>query len=242
MGIVDFFKNFVRRSKRLIWIILGRDFYSRLDLNCPRERLGSEYGGWSIAKGKLRKNSIIYSFGLGEDISFDLELIKQYGVIVHGFDPTPKSVQWIHAQSLPEKFIFHEYGISDFDGFLTFYAPANPNHASFSMIKESSNAKKSVEARVKKLATIMLEFGHEKIDLLKMDIEGAEYSVIGDLAASGIKPDQILVEFHHRFSGVNLRKTKEAVDKLRAMGYGLYSVSPNGEEYSFILMKNQAKT
>jgi len=39
-----------------------------------------------------------------------------------------------------------------------------------------------------------------------MDIEGAEYEVIDDLIASGIRPKQILVEFHHRFKNVGVKK------------------------------------
>ena len=38
-------------------------------------KLGTNYGGWYIPKDiKLDKESIIYSGGVGEDISFDLVL------------------------------------------------------------------------------------------------------------------------------------------------------------------------
>ena len=37
----------------------------------------------------------------------------------------------------------------------------------------------------------MKELGHNKIDILKMDIEGAEYAVINDIERSGIRPEQI---------------------------------------------------
>merc|ERR1712070_537593 len=61
--------------------------YARLHLR----RLGSDYGGWSVVLDLLSPHSVIYSFGLGQDISWDLELIKASGAHVHGFDNTPRS-------------------------------------------------------------------------------------------------------------------------------------------------------
>jgi hypothetical protein len=72
-------------------------------------------------------------------------------------------------------------------------------------------------------------------------IEGAEYQVIEDLAISHIFPEQILVEFHHRFPNVGLRKTKKAMKTLKEMGYYLFSVSPSKEEFCFIRNKNLIK-
>ena len=40
----------------------------------------------------INEKSIIYSFGIGEDISFDLSLIKEFDCNVFGFDFTPKSI------------------------------------------------------------------------------------------------------------------------------------------------------
>ena len=76
--------------------------------------------------------------------------------------------------------------------------------------------------------------GHAHLDIIKMDIEGAEYEVISDIYESEIRPEQILVEFHHRFPGVGIIKTSEALDILKAMGYQQFSVSPTKEEYCFI--------
>ncbi|GIS18490.1 MAG: hypothetical protein CM15mP120_04060 [Pseudomonadota bacterium] len=43
----------------------------------------------------------------------------------------------------------------------------------------------------------MRDLGHDHLDVLKMDIEGAEYAVLDDMLQSNILPDQLLVEFHH---------------------------------------------
>lgn len=39
-----------------------------------------------------------------------------------------------------------------------------------------------MEVSLRTLPTVMLELGHNHIDLFKMDIEGAEYGVIENLA------------------------------------------------------------
>ena len=80
----------------------------------------------------------------------------------------------------------------------------------------------------------MESLSHNHIDILKMDIEGAEYDVIDDILSSNIAIKQILVEFHHRFPNVGLKKTKETIKKLNNFGYRIFHISNNGEDYSFI--------
>jgi hypothetical protein len=58
--------------------------------------------------------------------------------------------------------------------------------------------------------------------------------VIEDICKSRILPKQLLVEFHHRFPGVGVKKTKNAITLLRSMGYSLASVAPSNLEYGFI--------
>jgi len=41
----------------------------------------------------------------------------------------------------------------------------------------------------------LAEFGVERISLLKLDIEGAEYEVLRSMLADGVRPEQLLVEF-----------------------------------------------
>ena len=59
----------------------------------------------------------------------------------------------------------------------------------------------------------------DKVDVIKIDVEGAEYDVITDICQSEILPQQILIEFHHRFPNVGLGKTRNAIERIRKMGY-----------------------
>ena len=38
----------------------------------------------------MSKDAVVYSVGLGQDISWDKALIEKYRCEVYGFDPTPK--------------------------------------------------------------------------------------------------------------------------------------------------------
>lgn len=87
---------------------------------------------------------------------------------------------------------------------------------------------------VRSIGSLASEHLPDGIDLLKMDIEGSEYEVIPALLASGARPGQILVEFHHRFAGRGLGATLNAVQALRQSGYALVRLSDHGPEYSFV--------
>ena len=131
---------------------------------------------------KLNEDSIVYSFGVGKDISFDLALIQKYGCKIHAFDPTPESIKWVQKQNFPPEFTLYNYGISSGDSLVSFYPPKNPAHISHTILNVAErNGKKTISVYVKRLSTIMKELGHCKVDLIKMDIEGAEYSVIEDM-------------------------------------------------------------
>ncbi|MBN1680151.1 MAG: FkbM family methyltransferase [Anaerolineae bacterium] len=206
----------------------------RVTAHYPVERHGSDYGGWTICPEGLSPQSIVYSFGVGEDISFDLSLIERYGVQVYAFDPTPRSIDWVNVQTLPPQFHFSPYGIADRNGTARFYPPENPAHVSHTVLFRDTTAENVIDVPMKTLDTIAAELQHSHIDILKMDIEGAEYAVIPSIVNSRATINQILVEFHHRFDGITPRQTRNAVVMLRKNGYDLFHVSETEEEFAFI--------
>ena len=199
-----------------------------------KQRFGSDYGGWDVITASIDRHSTVYSFGVGEDATFDTTLIKKFGLTVHAFDPTPKSIEWVKRQAFSDRFVMHDFGIASFDGVVSFNPPEDPSHVSHTLLDRPATKEQAISVSVKRLPTIMKELGHDQIDILKMDIEGAEYDVIDDVKSSDIRPQQILVEFHHRFPGVGLHKTKIAIEKIFSMGYSLFSVSSTNEEFCFI--------
>jgi FkbM family methyltransferase len=224
----------LRRAKRVARIILGREFLY-VQQKCPTEWHGSDYGGWTICPSPITKDSVVYSLGVGDDISFDLSMIGKYGVNVYAFDPTPKSIRWVRLQRLPKEFHFYEYAVLDYDGTAKFYPPDDPNWVSYTIsAHQYATTHHSIEAPTRRLGSIMRELGHRRIDILKMDIEGSEYAVIKDMLQNGLEVSQLLVEFHHRFKDIGIWQTKRAIKLLQRHGYKIFSLSSRGDEISFI--------
>lgn len=231
------FKNKLRNIKLLVQRSIGRELWYPIQVKCQRLRLGTDYGGWTVCPTNITKDSVVYSFGIGEDITFDLGLIERFGVTIFAFDPSPKSIQWAKQQRLPDEFRFYEYGLADYDGVATFFPPENPNHVSFSLLSnQPQSSEEVIEAQVYRLKTIMDLLGHSRLDVLKMDIEGAEYAAIEDIVSSGLTIGQLLVEFHHGSNNISasLRKTKLSINIPKSAGYKIFDISLTGREFAFL--------
>jgi FkbM family methyltransferase len=227
-------KTVARHLKQLMALLPHKRLIYKTDTKIPKERFGSDYGGYELITAGLNADSVVYSFGVGEDASFDVALIERFGLVVHAFDPTPKSLKWVNDQGLSDHFVMHEYGIADFDGTASFNPPENPDHVSHTLLDRPATQNRAITVPVKRLCSIMKTLGHTRIDVLKLDVEGAEYAVIDDIQRSDVQPGQILVELHHRFPGVGIRKSTKAIATLQRMGYGVFSVSANNEEFCFV--------
>ena len=206
-------------------------------INISKYWYGNSYGGFYIAPQFLNEKSVILSFGIGEDISFDLEIINQHNCIVYGFDPTPKSVNWINNKKnkISNRFKFYEYGIAEKTGFVDFFLPKNTNNVSGSFVNQINvNKEETIEVLMKSYSDICTEFNFKHVDVLKMDIEGAEYLVIENILNSEIMISQILVEFHDRFFSDGMERTKKTISLLKSKGYLVFGVSKSLEEISFI--------
>ncbi len=227
-----------RRRKRMISRMTDPALFSHLQpaVQVDCKWYGTSYGGFYIIPSLLDKSSVIYSFGTGRDISFDLRCIRKHGASVFAFDPTPVSIDWIGNQRLPDRFHFHPYGISASEtGQAEFFLPSNPRAVSGSLVKHKEvDAAKSVKVMMKTFDDITRELGHTHIDVLKMDIEGSEYDVIAAILASPVTVDQILVEFHDRNFEAAEPGSREAIRKLSGKGYLVYGCSRSFEEISLI--------
>lgn len=213
----------------LSWVI------RRSSIKVPKTYIGSEYGGWSICTDDLSHQSIVYSFGIGEDLTFDLGLISRCGCQVYAFDPTPRTKAWLEKKPVPKTFTFFDYGIADYDGKARFHPPDEKSFVSHTLIPNVyDTTEASFDVEVKTLATIMNQLRHAHVDVLKLDVEGIEFSVLKDIVRKEVSVTQILVEYHHRFSGFSLKDTIESFKLLYSHGYHCFSASADRTQFSFI--------
>lgn len=140
------------------------------------------------------------------------------GCRVTTFDPTPRAIAHVKAVApSDDRFRFLPVGWWSQKDTLRFYAPRDPAHVSHSALNLQAT-QDYFEAPVNTVAALMRELGDTRIDLIKMDIEGAEYEVIDSLLRDGPLPRTLCVEFDQPQP---LRRTVEAVARLRAAGYDL---------------------
>jgi FkbM family methyltransferase len=237
-GILDL----ARRARCLARALVGHDVYYRPQVRVSKQMHGGRpvtgYGAWTLCPETISAKSVVYSVGVGDDISFELSLIRSFGLpTLFAFDPTPSSIKWLSRQSVPEGFRLLPYAIADYDGTAKFFPHDNPDFIAHSLISRPQTAAQAVEVQVRTLPSVMRELGHDHIDLLKLDIEGAEYDVIENLTRAKIDVRQLLVEFHHHdrhTDGMSAERTRQAVRKLNRAGFRIFHMTARGEEFSFL--------
>src|SRR5262249_717350 len=111
-------------------------------------------------------------------------------------------------------FRFVPVGLWSSDTEQQFHAPANPEHVSHSITDRHSES--SFTAQCRSVPSLMHELGHERLDILKLDIEGAEYEVLTSVLDADVRVKLILVEFHRVGP---LARTISMIDRVRSAGY-----------------------
>lgn len=192
---------------------------------------GTTYGGWVVPITLLARDAICYCAGVGEDISFDLELAKRFKCQVFAFDPTPRAIEHIrqNASDLPG-FHFFDYGLWSSEANMKFYAPRNPQHVSHSILN-LQRTKDFFIAPCKRLSLVMEELGHSRLDLLKLDIEGAEYEVIKSIIEDNLDIKVLCVEFDQPMS---IRRIIRTVHMIRDFSYSLVNI----DRWDYTFVKN----
>jgi FkbM family methyltransferase len=193
------------------------------------ERLGTRYGGWWIYAPAVRKAPLLVDCGLGKDISFPVAFLSRFGGRVIGIDPNPDAVRYstanrpqgmeIRSQAMwtqaGQELVFHMPRPLD-------QLPKGADGVSGSLLASHSYAGTGTLAvRTTSLREILAGSADTECDVLKLDIEGAEYEILDALCRSGEirKARQLLVEFHHHCTDRTLQDTLDTIAKVRASGF-----------------------
>lgn len=211
------------------------------------QRLGTNYGGWYIPKDiKLDENSIVYSAGVGEDISFDLLLSNKYNSNIILIDPTKRAIEhykeiltyfktkeWKFSGDIQNdykekiidlevdfnKITYIEKGLWKEQSKMKFFQQSNPKYVSQSLKKEMFGTN-FYEVEVDSIKNLMIHNKHDKIDLLKIDIEGAEIEVINKMLDDKIYPRYLCIEFDLFLKRKDPQnKTVKLIHRLQLEGY-----------------------
>ncbi|XP_044146524.1 methyltransferase-like protein 24 isoform X1 [Bufo gargarizans] len=135
---------------------------------------------FSLAHQIRSKQCRVYSLGLGKDDNIFEFNMASGGCEVHRFDPSIPSAYIREA----ERFRHHRLSVDWRDP-----KPAIAPHR--------------LHSNTKKLKAILNEFGHWKIDVLKADMESAEWKILENIILEGIVEQigQLVLEIHLHWPG-----------------------------------------
>ena len=185
---------------------------------------GSAYGGWMVPTALIEPGWICYCVGAGNDISFDLELIERFDVRVQSVEPVEQYVSEAR-ESRRRRASLRDLPRGARHPRRVRYA-CSARTIPTGLALSSANlfdTEHFIEVPGRTLASLASELGHSHIDLLKFDIEGAEYEVVPqlDLDALGVKA--LAFQVHHNRGP---REAQRLIEHLDERGFELIGMRP----------------
>lgn len=213
-----------------------------------------------IPKKIINQESVIYSFGAGEDIHWEVELIRKYGCEIFLFDPTPRSfehfdklyrnsilkknfhspalkITYDATEEIMEKISFSKIALYNKNTMVKFYKPKNPLDVSHS-ITNNQDTVSFIDVQAKHLTSIMNSFNHKYIDYLKLDIEGAEYMVVEDIVNNNIDIKVICLEYHYSNDLNAFENVKRLYNSLNTLTSNGFKIIHRQNHKYFTLIKD----
>lgn len=166
---------------------------------------------------KLYPSSIVLDLGANLGY-FSKYITSKYQCQAFVVEASPELFAQIDDTPLIHKY---NYAVAGNDGFVTFYESSNILAGNIVSPKSNSTGN-TFDVKSRTFASLLAEIGIKEIDLLKIDIEGAEIELfdnINDQDLNCIK--QLTIEFHDSvpIPNVSTEDVKRVIDKIISMGF-----------------------
>ncbi len=178
----------------------------------------------------LSSASVVIDGGCSYQADFSIYLMRRHGVRAFGVDPTRKhghALRELETQ-YPGRFVHVPCAIAAADGDLTF--TESQTNESGSLLQDHVNVMQdrttSYHVKALTLGSLLEHISVDAVDILKLDLEGAEYELLDGTTAEQLKPfKQVFVEFHHHaVSRFGEADTQRIVRRLSNFGLNAFSL------------------
>ena len=211
----------IRKARRMA------KFYSRQG---RARRMGIVYKAPGyIYKDSFSPNSVVVDVGCADDPDFSIHMIGKYGLKAYGVDPTKKHEPALSRleERFNGKFKHVPLAVSAMDGSITFHESLD--NTSGSILAEHTNIQRdavnSYDVESVTLSSLIARIERTDVDLLKLDLEGAEYDLLSSVRKEDLEPfRQIYIEFHHHCTNHSIEETKKLVHVIEGFGYTAFSL------------------
>ena len=176
-------------SPRRILVYLIEHIY----LNDQRSIKLNDYGNYKLLKKKIPNNPIVYSGGVGTNITFDLDIEKKNNAKVRLFDPTKNSINYMKKFKNKKNIFFYPIALfHENKKVKIYYDPTNRVKSNSINNFLEFNQKNFYLVDAKNLKTLIKKFKDKRIDILKLDIEGVAEDLLLHTIKNKIYPTQIV--------------------------------------------------
>lgn len=178
--------------------------------------------GHSLYTPPLGADSVVVDLGANRG-DFALQMSRRFGGRYYLVEGNPDLQEGLRTLT---PFALLPYAIAPRDGPIRFNLAKNDEGSSILALPETSvydcTLDRTVEVPGRRLESILVEIDEPRIDLLKVDIEGAEIEMLSTADPTRLRAiGQITVEFHgDSVFGFGLgREVDQAIQRLQGLGF-----------------------
>ena len=182
----------------------------------------------------IHADSVVVDLGANKG-AFSRSMSEIYGCTCFAIEPNPECFGELAGWSRVKPF---NLAIADREGTTSFFVAANSEASSFTQTGANDQ---EIQVSTVRLDDFARREGLNQIDLLKIDIEGAEVSLLDSLSdafLTGI--GQIAIEFHDFCGLVDKPDVERLVSRLETLGFRSINFSKASHGHEDHLFVNQA--
>lgn len=135
------------------------------------------------------------------------EFVDLYDCTIHAFEPNPLFYGDLEQRFADNpKVSTYEVGLGGADAVLAM----EQRGLGSTVYGANDSSVDTVDVRIRDIATVLDELGYDRIDYLKINIEGAEYDLLDRLIESGwiTRTRYLLIQFHEWYADAHVRRWK----------------------------------